>query len=49
MSTLLPILGISALFVVFGLFRPKRGACGSECGSCEGTSCTYTESQDESR
>jgi hypothetical protein len=49
MSTLLPVLGISALFVVFGLFRPKRD-CGGHCSSCEGEGmCAYTESQDESR
>jgi hypothetical protein len=49
MSALLPILGVSALFVVFGLFRPKRD-CGGQCGTCEGTgTCAYTESQDEPR
>jgi hypothetical protein len=47
MSALLPILGFSLLFVVFGLFRPKHD-CGGQCGLCEGT-CAYTESQDESR
>jgi len=47
MSALLPILGFAALFVVFGLFRPKRD-CGGNCGSCEGA-CEYTESQDETR
>ena len=38
MTTFLAIVGLAALFVVFGLFRPGvKDGCGS-C-SCEGDSC----------
>ena len=38
MTTLLAIAGLSALFVLFGLFRPGvrggRGSCSCDAGTC---------------
>ena len=42
MTTFLAIVGLAALFVVFGVFHPSvKGGCGN-C-SCEGDSCKFDD------
>jgi hypothetical protein len=46
MTTLLAILGLVALFVLFGLFRPGlRRGCAGDCGHSDG-SCHHHEPED---